>query len=449
MLDASWFQTIFCARMRVFVKTYGCQMNFHDTEIMLGCLVEAGHVPVEDEGEAEAILLNTCAVREKAEQKVYSELGRLRRLKGDRILGVCGCVAEKERHRLLERMPFLDILLGPGHVTEVARALGEASKGRKSLLLGFNGEKVLTRGVPKAVRSNPYSAFVTIMEGCDNFCSYCIVPYTRGRERSRPLAEVVEEVGHLARRGVKEVTLLGQNVNSYGKGLPGSVGFPRLLREVAQVEGIERVRFVTSHPKDCSEELIETMAGDPKIMPYLHLPAQAGSDRVLKRMGRGYTFDDYLGLVERIREVVPQMAFSSDFIVGFPGETEEDFQRTLELLREVRYHGVFAFRYSVRSGTEAASWEDDVPREVKSERLSRLFATQDPITEEISRGYLHRTVEVLFERMHPSGMLEGRTPTNKIVRVRGEESRLGGVFPVRITRTSMYILEGEITEVMH
>ncbi len=431
------------------MKTYGCQMNFHDSEIMRGCLQEAGHTLVEDEDEAEVVLLNTCAVREKAEQKVYSELGRLRRLKGDRLVGVCGCVAEKENHRLLERAPFVDMLVGPGHVTEISRALKEAASGRKSLLLGFNGERVLRRGVPRALRSNPYSAFVTIMEGCDNFCSYCVVPYTRGRERSRPPEEILEEIECLARDGVKEVTLLGQNVNSYGKGLPGA-SFPRLLQEVSQVDGVERVRFVTSHPKDCSDELADTMASNPKVMPYLHLPAQAGSDKVLERMGRGYSASRYLEVVERFRGTVPQVAFSSDFIVGFPGEDEDDFQKTLELVQEVRYHGIFAFRYSVRDGTKAAEWEDDVPGEAKASRLTRLFEVQDAITEEISRGYLNRSEKVLFEKVNSSGMLEGRTPTNKIVRARGDQGLVGEILPVRITRASMYILEGEIeTEVRH
>ena len=450
VLDAPWFQIIFCARMRVFVKTYGCQMNFHDSELMLGILAAQGHTPVEDERDAEVILLNTCAVREKAEQKVYSELGRLRRLKGDRILGICGCVAEKEKHRILERMPFVDVVLGPGHIEEIGEAVDRASQGQKSLLLGFNGRKVLQRGVPRAVRSNPYSAFITIMEGCNNFCTYCIVPYTRGRERSRPPDEIVAEAEELAKRGVKEITLLGQNVNSYGRGLPEPISFSTLLKRVSGIEGIERVRFVTSHPKDCSEELMEAMASSPKIMPYLHLPAQSGSDRVLERMGRRYTAAHYLELIDGFRRAVPHMAFSSDFIVGFPGETQEDFEATLELIKKVGYHGVFAFRYSVREGTEAAKWEDDVPKEVKSERLTELFATQDPITERISKSYLNQRVEVLFDRLHSEGVLEGRTPTNKIVRVKGDEEKLGEILPVKIKKTSMYILEGEIeTEVSH
>jgi tRNA-2-methylthio-N6-dimethylallyladenosine synthase len=316
--------------------------------------------------------------------------------------------------------------------------------------LGFNGSKVLHRGVPKAVRKNPYSAFLTIMEGCDNFCAYCIVPYTRGRERSRPPEEILAETEQLAANGVKEITLLGQNVNSYGKGLSEPITFAGLLQRVSLVDGIERVRFVTSHPKDCSEELIETMATVPKIMPYLHLPAQAGSNNVLRRMGRGYTAEGYLDLVERLKAAIPHLALSSDFIVGFPGETEEDFASTLELIRQVEYHGVFAFRYSVREGTKAAQWEDDVPKEVKSERLTRLFDTQDPITERISHSYLGKRIEVLFEKIHSPGVLEGRTPTNKIVRAKGEESNLGEILPVKITKTSMYILEGEIeTEVRH
>ncbi len=434
----------------MFVKTYGCQMNFHDSELMLGCLAEAGYIPVESEDEADIILLNTCAVREKAEQKVYSELGRLRRLHGQRVLGVCGCVAEKAGHGLLDRMPFVDLLVGPGHVGEIGKAVNDAVGGRKSLLLGFNGQKVLNRGVPKAVRNNPHSAFVTIMEGCDNFCSYCIVPYTRGRERSRPPEETISEIEQLAADGVKEVTLLGQNVNSYGKGLPRPVSFASLLRQVAQIAGVERVRFVTSHPKDCSEDLIETMATVPEVMPYLHLPAQAGSDDVLNRMGRGYTAERYLRLVESFRSAVPGIALSSDFIVGFPGETEKDFEATLSLVRQVKYHGVFAFRYSVREGTRAAQWDDDVPKEVKGERLTRLFETREPITGRRSHGDLNKGVDVLFEKVHQPGLLEGRTPTNKIVRARGDEKHLGEILPVRIKKTGMYILEGDIeTEVRH
>ena len=436
---------IFNHGMKVFIRTYGCQMNVHDSEKLLGVLATMGYSPVASEEEAHLVILNTCAVREKAEHKVYSELGRLKRLKRNGVLiGVCGCVAQKEGKALLERVPFVDFVMGPRSIYSLPQVLEEVKRGHRVVNTQLNGSCITSLELP-VFRQDPYRAYVTVMEGCNNFCAYCVVPYTRGREVSRPSAEIVDEVKRLADEGYLEVTLLGQNVNSYGRGLDEKIDFPGLLEKVHQVEGIRWIRFITSHPRDFSERLVKTIAQLPKVCEYIHLPAQAGSNRVLERMGRGYTREEYLEKVALIREYLPDVALTSDFIVGFPGETEEDFELTLDLVKAARYEGIFAFRYSVREGTRAARWEDDVPLAVKGRRLSQLLQLQDGITEELSRSYQGKVMDVLFHDWR-EGVLEGRTRTNKIVTVPGNREHLGTIKRVRIGETRMYQLLGTLAE---
>jgi len=420
-------------------------MNVHDSEKLLGVLVTLGYQPTENEEEAHLIMLNTCAVREKAEHKVYSELGRIRRQKEKgTLIGICGCVAQKESRRLLERMPFVDFVLGPRNIYSLPQVLEELRVGRRVAKTELNGSCITSLATP-VLRREPYRAYVTVMEGCDNFCTYCIVPYTRGREVSRLSSEILEEVRRLADEGYREVTLLGQNVNSYGKGLDKGIDFPGLLERVHEVDGLSWIRFITSHPKDFSLRLVETIASLPKVCEYIHLPAQAGSSKVLEKMGRKYTREEYLEKVAMIREYIPTAVITSDFIVGFPGEGEEDFQLTLDLLEKVRYQGIFAFRYSVRPGTRAASWEDDVPFPVKRERLSRLLKLQDGITQEVSASYKGKTLEVLFHQWNNS-KLEGRSRDNKIVTAWGPKRYLGAITQVKIEHTKMYELTGTIIE---
>ncbi len=418
-------------------------MNVHDSEKILGVLSTLGYRPTEKEDEAELILLNTCAVREKAEHKVYSELGRFKKRKGEGVfIGVCGCVAQKEGMGLIRRMPFVDFVLGPRSIYALPDVLREVKRGKKVVKADLDGSCITSLTVP-ILRQEPYRAYVTVMEGCNNFCSYCIVPYTRGREVSRPSSEILEEVRRLADTGYREVTLLGQNVNSYGRGLSEGIDFPMLLEMVHEVDGISWIRFITSHPKDFSERLVKAIAALPKVCEYIHLPAQAGSNRILKKMRRGYSREEYLEKVAMIKEYIPTAAITSDFIVGFPGEQEGDFELTLDLVEKVRYQGIFAFRYSVRPGTEAASWDDDVPLHVKRDRLIRLLELQNTITQEISSSYKGKTLDVLFNRWG-DGKLEGRSRDNKIVIAPGPQSYVGAILQVRIERARMYELEGTI-----
>ncbi len=429
---------------KFFIRTFGCQMNEHDSEKLKGILQHMGLEEAESERDAQVILINTCAVREKPVHKVYSELGRFKRWR-DRIIVVCGCVAQKEGKRLIERMPHVSAVIGPRNIYRLPEAIERAKEGKKSVFTDQSNRCTITDLSMPVARSNPYRAYITIMEGCDNFCSYCIVPFVRGREVSRPWREILEEAKRLADMGYKEITLLGQNVNSYGKGLDDPIDFPELLYRLHDIEGIEWIRFITSHPKDFSPRLIEAVTTLPKVCEYIHLPAQSGSNRILKLMNRRYTREQYLEIIENIKASGKYFAFTSDFIVGFPTETEEDFEDTLSLIEEVEYEGVFAFIYNPREFTKASQWKDDVPLQVKKERLRRLLEVQDRITEKLSNAYKNKVLDVLFDR-YEDGYLYGRTRTFKIVKVPADKSYLGHIVKVRITRTKMYELEGEIVE---
>ena len=340
------------------IITFGCQMNEHDSERMTGILEAQGCASASVAGDADMIILNTCSIREKAEQKFYSELGRLKKLKDERPglkIAVAGCIAQQEGANILSRAPYVDLIFGPSDIARLSLIV-DKSLSQPSPVIDTTGDPEYHRKRLPATRVDKIKAWVSIMYGCDNFCTYCVVPYLRGRERSRPPEDIVVEVRELAQKGYKEVTLLGQNVNSYGKGLDRNADFPSLLRMVNDIPGIERIRFVTSHPRDLSDGLIAAIRDLPKVCESLHLPVQSGSDRILASMNRKYTRDEYLDKIMKLRDAVPDITLTTDIIVGFPGETEQDFEMTVTLLEEVQYDGIFAFKYSKRPGTAALNF---------------------------------------------------------------------------------------------
>jgi len=431
----------------VYIKTFGCQMNEHDSERMLALLEGCGYQGTQRWEEAHLILVNTCTVREKPEQKAYSILGRFQRLKEKgpgMILGVAGCLAQQERERMLTRFPSLDFVLGPGKSHHLPEVLREVEKGRKGLCeVGFEDHPSMGVLLPSAKQLR---AYVTIMEGCDNFCSYCIVPYVRGRERSRPSREILTEIETLVQMGTKEVTLLGQNVNSYAKSDPDELTFPWLLSKIDKIQGLERIRFTTSHPKDLTEELIEAFARLKRLCEHIHLPFQAGSNAVLERMNRGYMRDEYLAKIRRLREVAPNISITADVMVGFPGEGEEDFAQTLDLLQEVEFDGLFSFKYSPRKGTRAARWRDDVSPEVKQRRLEILQGLQRGTTLKKNKELEGKVTEVLVEgysRNSPQEMM-GRTRCNRIVNFPGGSELVGELVRVKIGEGLPNSLRGEL-----
>ncbi len=404
---------------RVYIKTFGCQMNKLDTELSIGSLVKKGYSFSEDEKSADVILLNTCSVRDKAEHKVYSQLGSLRDQKERNpglVLGVLGCMAQNEGDKIFKRMPHVDLVCGTRMFSRLPELLEELSGGSKRILaIDEDGDVNFDRMVTQ--RQNQHNAFVSIMRGCDNYCSYCIVPYVRGREFSRSVTDIVDEVKSLAEDGCKEITLLGQNVNSYGKGLDGKVTLATLLREIDPIDGIERIHFITSHPKDMTKEIVEAVGELSGVCEYLHMPAQSGSDRILKKMRRQYTSAHYMGLVEMAKSIVPGIKIASDFIVGFPGETEEDFEETVKLLKDVRCQNSFIFKYSPRTGTAATELIDDVIEETKKSRNHTLLELQKKISTEENRKMHGKSVEILVEGESKTnaGRLIGRTRQNQIV----------------------------------
>jgi tRNA-2-methylthio-N6-dimethylallyladenosine synthase len=430
---------------RYHIMTWGCQMNVHDSEKIAGILSALGCCSADRPEDADIILLNTCSIREKAAQKAYTEIGRIRKLKRrnpNLVLAVCGCVAQQEKEKLLQKAPHIDFILGPKCVADLARVLEQGRPGEPSIHVALEGN--VYRETPTVARSSSVKAFVTIMEGCDNFCSYCIVPFVRGREISRPVDAILEEIRGLALRSCREVELLGQNVNSYRHN--GS-RFPDLLTRVGAVEGIERVRFTTSHPKDFNEETIEAMAACPKICNHIHLPAQSGSTRVLERMNRGYTAGQYRAKIEALRRRIPGIAVSTDLIVGFPGETEEDFEMTLSLVREVRFDSLFSFKYSPRPLTRAAAaFPDTVAPGEKQRRLEVLQGLQREIQTERYRSLLGTEVEVLvdgFSRKDP-GCASGRTSDNKVVNLERAGDLFGRIVAARITQAHPNSLAGRV-----
>jgi len=438
----------------VYIETYGCQMNEHDSERMLRLLEGVFYSETKEAKEADLILINTCSVREKPEHKVYSALGRFKKLKEEKgtIIGVAGCVAQQEGERLLDRMPYLDMVIGtqaipalPGLVQKV-EALGQ-----RVCEIGFDAEgEYLKTPLPQRPLFKVKS-YVTIMQGCDRFCSFCIVPYVRGRERSRPSHEIIEEIRDLAEMGVKEVCLLGQNVNSYGKGLEEEISFPELLHRIDDMEGLHRIRFITSHPADLSEELIQAFTKLKKLCEHIHLPFQSGSSRILKAMHRGYTKESYLEKIDRLKEVCPSIALTADAIVGFPGEEEKDFEETLELLQRVQFDDLFSFKYSPRKGTRAAQYEDHVEEMVKQDRLTILQGIQKEITLQKNQALVGCVEEILVEGQSKQSDRDvtGRTRSNKIVNFEGGLDLVGKMVPIKVLKAYPHSLRGEIVSVQN
>jgi tRNA-2-methylthio-N6-dimethylallyladenosine synthase len=436
---------------KLYLETFGCQMNVSDSEKITTLMKGIGYGVTSDPSHADLILLNTCSIRAKAEQRVYGHLGKFKAMKAVKpglIIGVGGCVAQQEGERLLKRAPFVNLVFGTHNLHLLQEMVTGAQDGKRSIETDFLDDEKRFDLFPLAEAVGGVSRFVTVMQGCDNFCAYCIVPHVRGREISRSAVKVVEEVGALAAAGVTEVTLLGQNVNSYGSRTPGEPGFPELLQLVAQVDGIERLRFTTSHPKDISPELIACFAEIPKLAPHIHLPAQSGSDAVLKMMNRGYTGAQYLAKVAALKAACPQIQLTGDMIVGFPGEDEAAFQETLALMEEVQYADLFSFIYSARPGTKAADYPDDTPYAEKLGRLDRLQLAQKKTTLARNESFVGKKQQVLIEGLSTSGdSLFGRTGGNRGTIMAGDPSLAGRVMEVRIVEGLQTILKGEILHV--
>ena len=432
------------------IITFGCQMNEHDSERMSGILQSQGFVPALTIDDAEMVILNTCSIREKAEQKFYSELGRLAHLRGrdgKRItIAVAGCIAQQEGKNLLSRTPSVDLVLGPSDIARLSGMI-EQHKDFGRPVVETGGDPEYHHKLVPAAREDGLKAWVSIMYGCDNYCTYCVVPYLRGRERSRPPRDIVAEVCALAERGYKEVTFLGQNVNSYGKGLETLCSFPELLEQVQMVDGIERIRFVTSHPRDLSDALITAIRDLSKVCESLHLPVQSGSDRVLAAMNRRYTSDAYLEKVRRLRNAVPTVSLTTDIIVGFPGEGDDDFDRTLQILRDVQYDTIFAFKYSKRPNTRALDLPGHVPEKVKEDRLEQVFSLQKDISHQKNRQHIGTVQEVLVEgESKKGGTLTGRSRGNMAVNFVGPHHLKGSLVKVRITSSGPNSLSGDLCE---
>lgn len=435
-----------------FVETYGCQQNENDSEIIIGMLERMGYEQTLIKENADIILYNTCAVRENAELKVYGNLGALKHLKKRKpelIIGVCGCMMQQDcvKEEIRKKYKHVDIVFGTHSLYRFPEILYEVLSKHNRVFDVVQSDGAIAEKLP-VKRTGAPCAWVSVMYGCNNFCTYCIVPYVRGRERSRETDDIIKEVQSLAADGCKEVTLLGQNVNSYGKDLDNQTDFAELLSKVCTVDGIERVRFMTSHPKDISDKLIETMASEPKICKQLHLPIQAGNDRVLKAMNRRYTKHEYLDKIEKIKEKMPEIVLTTDIIVGFPGETTEEFEDTLDVLKKVRYDTIFSFIYSRRPGTPAAKMEDVISDAEKKDNFNRMLKIQDAISKEKNLCYLGKTVKVLAEgpsKTNPD-FCSGRTDGGKIVNFKSDSTVIGKIVNVEITDAKTWSLSGKIAE---
>ncbi len=442
---------------KVHIKSYGCQMNVYDAQRMVDTLAGEGFVESASVDDADLVILNTCHIREKASEKVYSELGRLRVMKeeaarhGRRMnIAVAGCVAQAEGADIINRAPVVDVVVGPQSSHHLPELLARAEKAGRAIETEFPAEDkfaFLPPPKPEVIRARGISSFVTIQEGCDKFCTFCVVPYTRGAEVSRPVSKIVDEVKQLVDHGVREVTLIGQNVNAYhGEGADGRTwSLGTLLRHLSEIPGIARLRYSTSHPRDVDEALIEAHRDIPAVMPFVHLPVQSGSDRILAAMNRKHTARDYRRAVDRFRAACQDIAFSSDFIVGFPGETEEDFQATLALVTQIGYAGAYSFKYSPRPGTPAAEMQEIVSTEVMDERLARLQELIDSQQSAFNKASIGTTVDVLFERAARNpGQIVGRTAYLQPAHVMAPESIIGQVLPVKIESLERYSLLGEL-----
>ena len=435
--------------MTCFISTFGCQMNAHDSEKLMGILLEAGFTEGQSE-ESDFVLYNTCTVRENANQRVYGRLGYLNSLKKKNphmIISLCGCMMQEPEvvEKLKKSYRFVDIIFGTHNIYKLAELLSERIDGRKMVIDIWKDTAKIVEDLPSE-RKYPFKSGVNIMFGCNNFCSYCIVPYVRGRERSRNPKDIIREIESLVADGVVEVMLLGQNVNSYGKTLEEPMTFAQLLQEIEKIEGLERIRFMTSHPKDLSDELIEVMAQSQKICKHLHLPVQSGSTRILEKMNRRYTKEHYLRLVEKIKAAVPDISLTTDIIVGFPGETEEDFQETLDVVRKVRYDSAFTFIYSKRTGTPAAVLEEQVPEEIVKDRFDRLLKEVQSISAEVCSVHTKTVQRVLVESVndHDDSLVTGRMSNNLLVHFPGEKDLVGKLVDVRLDTCKGFYYLGEM-----
>ncbi|MGA1863781.1 MAG: tRNA (N6-isopentenyl adenosine(37)-C2)-methylthiotransferase MiaB [bacterium] len=439
------------------ITTFGCQMNEHDSERMAALLSADGFSWTEDIDKADLVLINSCTIRKKAEEKAFSQAGRLKEFKkhNPRLrIGFCGCVAQREKERIFARLPHIDLVFGTLNIHNISNLVKRLWEKGGKICQVFEDHSsdanqtcsADTNHAPHALRSSPIKAWVTIMEGCNNFCTYCVVPYVRGRERSRSPDDIIKEISFLVGSGRKEVTLLGQNVNSYGKGLNPHMDFAALLYRLSDVPGLERIRFTTSHPKDLSNNLILAMRDCENVCEHIHLPMQSGSDLVLKRMGRGYTVEEYLDKVEAIRKSIPGVAITGDIICGFPGETDKDFEETLRIVEDIRFDGLFTFKYSTRPQTLASRISDQVPEEVKLERLGRLQSLQNQVSNEINISMINKIQQILIEGPSKKDPLKltGRTRTNKVVNLTGSYDLTGKTVMVRITRAKPFNLEAEV-----
>ncbi|WP_265738447.1 tRNA (N6-isopentenyl adenosine(37)-C2)-methylthiotransferase MiaB [Pseudalkalibacillus salsuginis] len=434
------------------IRTYGCQMNEHDTEVMAGILTDMGFESTTDTKDADVILLNTCAIRENAENKVFGEIGHLKPLKLEKpglILGICGCMSQEESvvNKIMQKHQHIDLIFGTHNIHRLPQLIKNAVFSKEMVIEVWSKEGDIVENLPR-VRKGNIKGWVNIMYGCDKFCTYCIVPYTRGKERSRQPEDIIEEVRHLARNGYQEITLLGQNVNAYGKDFDDmEYGLGDLMDEIRKID-IPRVRFTTSHPRDFDDHLIDVLTKGGNLVEHIHLPVQHGSSDVLKLMARKYTREHYMELVQKIKNKIPQAVFTTDIIVGFPNETEEQFEETLSLVREVEYDMAFTFIYSPRDGTPAAKMEDNVPMEVKKERLQRLNSVMNEIFLKKNKALDGQVVEVLVEgesKKDPD-VLAGYTRTNKLVHFRGPKSLIGKLVNVKVTDPKTWSLNGELVE---
>ena len=438
---------------KVFVKTYGCQMNVYDSERMLGVLAPLGYAETATAGDADLVILNTCHIREKAAEKVYSELGRLRRMKtrregqgGELLIAVAGCVAQAEGREIIRRAPGVDLVFGPQTYHRLPQLLERRKAGEKSVVeTEFPAEDKFEALATRTFPTRGVAAFLTVQEGCDKFCTFCVVPYTRGAEFSRPVEQILAEARKLGAQGVRELTLLGQNVNAYhGLDAQGrALRLSQLVAELSRIDGIDRLRYMTSHPRDMTDDLIAAHGENGKLMPFLHLPVQSGSDAVLKAMNRGHTADDYLRLIAKIRLARPDIALSGDFIAGFPGETDNDFRETLELVREVKYAGAYSFKYSPRPGTPAADSANQISETEKTARLIELQALIHRQQTAFNAGLVGRTISVLLEKPgRDPGQLAGRSPYLQTVHIQAEASLIGQTVDATITSVGTNSLSG-------
>ncbi len=438
-------------KQKLYVKTFGCQMNVNDSEYIIGQLVKLGYSTTEDIFKSNLILLNTCCVRAKVEQKIYSLIGKIKKIKennSDVVLGICGCMAQKEKENIFERAPYVDFIFSPSQVNNLEEIINIVKYGNRKYISCGNTPEFSLDNVP-IKRGSKISAWIQIMRGCNNYCSYCVVPYTRGPEQSRGVSEILSEVKNLAKNEYKEIFLLGQNVNSYGNDLSQSVTFSKLLELLNNINGIERIRFTTSHPKDISSDLVKTIKNCNKICNHIHLPIQSASSKILKMMNRNYDINYYKNIVKEIRNNIDDAAITTDVMVGFPGETEEDFMDTLRTFKEIKFDEAYTFIYSNRENAIASLLPDQVPLKLKKERLWRLIELQKDISTKINKKLEGKIFEVLVDKRskrHIENQFSGRTGTNKTVVFTSKQDLLGELVKVKIIKSSAWTLYGELIE---